>query len=174
MKTLILMRHAKSDWSGSELADHDRPLNARGQEAAERLAAFLKEQAIKPSRILCSTARRARDTLAPILAAYDAPPVVDYDERLYMATAPRLLKIVQGLSNADDMVLVIGHNPGLHALALALAMGPTDGDRQAHQDLANKFPTGAMAILRFSTDSWRKVDPHCGALADFIRPKAFA
>lgn len=169
MKTLILMRHAKSDWSDESLADHDRPLNARGAANASRLAEYLHAQGVKPTYILCSTATRARETLAPLLPLLGSSVEVKYESRLYMASAPAMLKVINALPGSADVALVVGHNPGIHALALALG---SRGDPLLLTELASKYPTGATAVLEFDVDSWRDVDAGRGTLKQFIRPKA--
>lgn len=162
------MRHAKSDWSDEGLDDHDRPLNARGVANAARLADYFREQGLKPDYALCSTARRARETLAPLLAAFAAPPPVKYEARLYMAAAPTALKLISALPEEAAVALLVGHNPGMHALALALA---GRGDPLLLTELASKYPTGATTLLEFDVTSWREVDAGRGALKHFIRPK---
>jgi phosphohistidine phosphatase len=163
------MRHAKSDWSNENLDDHDRPLNARGVANANRLAEYLHAQGIRPDHILCSTATRARETLAPMLALLGNGVDVKYESRLYMAAAPAMLKMVTGLPATAKSAMIVGHNPGIHALALALG---GRGDPLLLTELASKYPTGATTVLAFDTDAWRDVDAGRGMLKQFIRPKA--
>lgn len=171
MKTLILMRHAKSDWSDESQDDHDRPLNARGAADASRLAEYLQSQGVMPGHILCSTALRARETLAPLLTLLGGGMDVKYEPKLYMATATAMLKVITGLPAAAQVALVVGHNPGIHALALALG---GRGDPLLLTELASKYPTGATAFLQFDADAWRDVDAGRGTLKQFIRPKTLA
>src|SRR4051794_26437716 len=120
MKRLYLLRHAKSSWKDPGLADHDRPLAGRGRRAAKAVARHLREQGIDPELVLCSTARRARETLERLEPALGRG-AVRVEPVLYGADAGALLEHLRGVSDAVGSVLVIGHNPGLQRLALGLA-----------------------------------------------------
>src|SRR5215469_900221 len=120
MKTLYLLRHAKSSWKDPGLDDLDRPLNKRGRETAKTMAAYLRRSKIAPDLVLCSTAVRARQTLEPIAKAIK-PGSVAFESRIYEVAQPELLKYLRGLPEPVECALIIGHNPGLHDLALALA-----------------------------------------------------
>src|SRR5690606_29397045 len=98
----------------------DRPLNARGTANASRLAEYLQSEGVKPDHVLCSTATRARETLAPLLPFLSGSVDVKYESKLYMASAPAMLKVINALPGSANVALVVGHNPGIHALALAL------------------------------------------------------
>ena len=120
MKTLYLLRHAKSSWKDRGLDDLDRPLNKRGRETAKTMAAYLRRAKITPDVVLCSTAVRAKQTLEPIAKAIK-PPRVAFESRIYGVAQPELLKYLRGVPESVESALMIGHNPGLHDLALALA-----------------------------------------------------
>lgn len=170
MKTLMLLRHAKSDWSDPTRADHERPLNTRGEAAAARMARYFLDHKLRPDLILCSTAVRTRDTLARLRAAWTAAPQLRFDKALYLASAPALLKIVQDTDPAIDSLLVIGHNPGLQALADMLAAAAATAERDS---LGIKFPTAALAVLTFKGD-WHDIAPGSGRLVRFIKPATLA
>src|SRR5215472_8093251 len=119
MKTLYLLRHAKSSWKDPGLDDLDRPLNKRGRETAKTMAAYLRRAKITPDLVLCSTAVRAKQTLEPIAKAIK-PPRVAFQGRIYGVAQPELLKYLRGLPEAVECALMIGHNPGLHDLARLL------------------------------------------------------
>ena len=122
MRTLQLLRHAKSSWDDPALDDHDRPLSERGRAAAALVGARLAAAGAAPGLILCSTALRARETCEGVVAAFDAPPPCRYDERLYLASGGRILDLVGALGDeAPARVMAIGHDPGLRTLAAALA-----------------------------------------------------
>ena len=167
---LLLLRHAKSDWSGS-LGDHDRPLAARGRKAAPRMGSVMRKKGYVPALVLCSTAERTKETLELLLPALRADPKIQYDRALYLAEWPVLLAILQGAA-ADTPLLMIGHNPGLEQLASALAVQPQDAAERARlQKLARKFPTGALAVFDIDVPHWGAVKPATGKLRDFIRPR---
>ena len=113
MKTLYLLRHAKSSWKDPGLDDLDRPLNERGRESAKTMAAYLRRARISPDVVVCSTALRAKQTLEPIANAIK-PPRVTFESRIYGVAQPELLKYLRGLPESVECALLIGHNPGLH------------------------------------------------------------
>jgi phosphohistidine phosphatase len=140
---LYLLRHAKSSWDDDSLTDHERPLAPRGQRAAALMAKHVGDTGIRPALALCSSARRARETLAPI-AAYVGE--VRVEDRLYGAGAAELLERLQAVPPSVGSVLVVAHNPGLQELVVGLA-GPGPGDPAALAQVRAKFPTGALAVL---------------------------
>lgn len=142
---LILYRHAKSSWDNLDHDDHERPLNERGTKAAPKMAHWMAGQGLKPDLVLCSHAVRTRATLALTLPAFEDPsPDIIIDEALYLATAETILSRVRVHAGHAPCVMVVGHNPGLHALALSLAGSGSPADIEA---LAMKFPTAAVAVL---------------------------
>jgi phosphohistidine phosphatase len=173
---LLLLRHAKSEWpAGGAVADHERALNARGRRAAPRLGAYLAEHRYRPDVVLCSTARRARETLDLILPLLSPAPSVRYREQLYLAEWPILLDAIRKTTKGCRTLLVVGHNPGLEQLAVALARAPQGPDERLHTDrLTEKFPTGALAVFDFDLGDWRAIKPGEGRLAGYRRPKDLA
>ena len=172
MLTLSLLRHAKSDWGAFDLDDFDRALAPRGIKAAPLIGKALSRLGLKPDLVLCSGAVRTRATLALILPQLGAPPpAIHYDDQLYLAPPATMLEVAIGAAVAAEParhVMVIAHNPGTHALALELT---GSGDKKAIAELASKFPTAALAVLRFETDDWRDVHAGMGELTHFITPK---
>lgn len=176
MKTLVLFRHAKAGQAGPGLGDYERALTPRGTEAAARMGRAMAGLGLSPDLVLCSKARRARETwdlAAPELAG---TPRVEIGRALYLAAPGALLDAVQGADFADDgtdiaagTVLVVGHNPGLEWLAGALS-GP-DSDPGALKGLAGSFPTAGLAVLTFETASWLDIHPGQGRLTHFLRPR---
>jgi len=144
VKLLLLLRHAAA--SGG-IDDHERRLSGEGRVRAEAVAARLADDALRPDLVLCSSARRAQETLEPLLA-WTPPPPVEVTERLYLAPAEELLAAIRDVDAGVARLLVIGHNPGLQRLALQLA-----ADRPG---LAG-FPPGGLAALRFDVDAWADV-----------------
>ena len=169
MKTLYLLRHAKSAWDDPGLADVARPLAPRGRKAATRVGRALRESGRLPELVLCSPARRAADTLARVLAELGPDPVpVETCEALYFGGPAALLLRVQTLPATLYRVMLVAHDPDLHELAVLLAgSGPT----AARVSLSEKFPTGALALLDFPGDDWAAVAPGAGRLREFLRPR---
>ena len=159
MKTLHLLRHAKSSWDDISLDDHDRPLSRRGRRAAEALAGYLVADSQDIIWILGSTARRVRETVEPILAVLKPARIV-FEHRLYLASSATLLDEIRKVDEGASRVLLVGHNPGLHELALALV---EPGSREKLPAITGKFPTGALASLQVSS-SWRRLAPGAAKL----------
>jgi phosphohistidine phosphatase len=168
MKRLCLLRHAKSDRSDPAAADFDRGLNPRGRAAAPAIGRYLRRQKLIPDTVLCSAARRARETwelAGPMLKA-DIP--VEYSERLYLAAPPQILRLLRQLPESAGTVLLLGHNPGFQVLALQLV---GRGDAAARARLQAKFPTAALAVIDFEARRWRDVAQGEGELERFIAPR---
>lgn len=170
MKTLLLLRHAKSSWDDPSLDDFDRPLNERGRKAAPRVGAWMRTSDWVPERVLCSAARRARETWARVEEALEAdpPPDVEVVQGLYLAEPHRILAFVRGQPEEVERVLVVGHNPGFEDLARILA---GSGDPLARSLLGGGFPTGGLAVFRFPVERWEQVAPGGGRLEVFVRPR---
>jgi phosphohistidine phosphatase len=161
LRRLFLLRHAKSSWDDPELADHDRPLAPRGQRATELIAEHLRRESLAPALVLCSSARRTRDTLDLLGPAGEARIEPD----LYGASASKLLERLRRVPDTTESVMLIGHNPAIQDLALELA-----GRGERLEDARRKFPTGALATLTFS-QSWRGLHAGSAELVAFVRPK---
>jgi phosphohistidine phosphatase len=165
--TLSLLRHAKATHDDYRGEDFDRPLNKRGQRNAAAMAAWMGKSAIAPTRILCSPAKRTLQTLDLVQPLLPGKPAVDKQAELYLAGPLVLLKHLHAVKKRDSHVLIIGHNPGLHALALDLiAEGPQD--RIA--TLGRKLPTCGLVVLGFDVASWGEVVAGTGTLVSFTRP----
>ena len=175
-RTLVLFRHAKSAWP--DVPDHDRPLARRGIRAAPVMGRWLREAGLLPGQVLCSTARRARETWQFAQTGLAATPPVTFDVRIYEAAATDLLVLIRQASPATGTLLLIGHNPAIEDLALLLAAppdaaalpeaggaGPGDVDR-----MRSKFPTAAIAVLE-SPGSWHDLAPGQARLTAFVTPR---
>ncbi|MCP5368747.1 MAG: histidine phosphatase family protein [Hyphomicrobiales bacterium] len=167
MKTLYLLRHAKSSWKDPGLADFDRPLKGRGRRAAKAMAGHMADRGWRPDLILCSAAARTTETLALLDGRLGPRTPRLVDEGLYMAAPARLMEFVNGQDDGAASILMIGHNPGLEQFAVRLT-GGAEGD--AFTTLRQKFPTAALAVLRFAVGAWRDVGPRGGRLEAFVRP----
>ena len=170
-RTLIVLRHAKSSWSESGISDADRPLAPRGRKAAPRMGAFIAEALPAPSHVLCSTARRARQTLDLVLPLLPVQPVVDYLPELYLTDPETHLACLQALPADVSCAMIVGHNPDLQDLALELA---GSGKSEALERLATKFPTAAVAGLTFEAPGWNALDFGTCRLSLFMTPKLLA
>jgi phosphohistidine phosphatase len=167
VKTLYLLRHAKSSWSDSGLSDHDRPLAKRGREATAALAAHMTSARIAPAVVLCSTATRAQETLGGVRRAFDDDVAVWSDAGLYGADGTELLAVLRELPATVPSAMVVGHNPGLQDLALTLA---GRGDESALARLHGKFPTGALATLTLPA-TWAALAGGTAALHALVVPR---
>lgn len=169
MKTILLLRHAKSAWSDTGLSDHDRPLNRRGERAAKAIADHLAQHGPRPDLILCSTATRARQTLAPLVKRLGAPaPPLALEAGLYLASEDSLLDRLKDLADDVATVLLVGHNDGIWQLAEVLA---GRGQAALLAALREKYPTGTLAVLRAPTDAWRDLTAGSAELLAFVRPR---
>ncbi|HET6387865.1 histidine phosphatase family protein [Hyphomicrobium sp.] len=167
MLSLALLRHAKSSWDATDIDDFDRALNERGRNAAPVMGAALKELQFAPERILCSPAKRTRETLA-LVQPFLKDGEVTFDEQLYLTSPDTILERLKAVPVGVSRVLVVGHNPGLHSLALMLA---GTGDAKSISKLEDKFPTGALAVFSFPQVTWRDVAPASGHLEAFVTPR---
>jgi phosphohistidine phosphatase len=165
VKRLYILRHAKSSWKDRSLSDHERPLAGRGRRAAKAIARHMREQGVQPELVLCSTARRARETLERIEPAL-GKRAMRVEHELYGAGSDALLERLRAVPDELESVMLIGHNPGLQGLALELAR-----PAPAVSELRAKFPTAALATLQFAGESWRALDHGSAELVDFVRPR---
>ncbi len=165
MRTLYLLRHAKSSWDDPELADFDRPLAPRGIDAAKRIAAHMRASGIAPELVLCSPAKRAKETLAGLDNAV-ADARVELNKDIYDATEADLLGVLHPLDPAVSSVMLIGHNPSTQRLALLLCEegGLLDA-------LRAKYPTAALATLSIDDTEWHELRMGGAELAAFVKPK---
>ncbi|MCW5734368.1 MAG: histidine phosphatase family protein [Enhydrobacter sp.] len=169
MKMILLLRHAKSAWGDPGLNDIDRPLNRRGERAAEVVADYIVMNAPRPDTILCSTAVRTRQTLAPLVHRLTSPaPPIALEKGLYLASENALLQRLQALPDDICTVLLIGHNEGIGELAQSLAKS---GPLAALGALHEKFPTGALAVIRTPDRRWCDLARGTGELVSFVRPR---
>jgi phosphohistidine phosphatase len=160
VKTVWLLRHAKSSWDDPALSDHDRPLAPRGRKSGKRIRRWADDHGVRPDLVLCSTAARAQSTLELVLPGLGTPEV-ELEVALYHASAEFLLDRVRRLDPGLDGVLLIGHNPGLHDLAHVLAPpGP------------EALPTAALAELRLEVESWQDARAGCALLQQLVLPRS--
>ena len=164
MRFVYLLRHAKSSWK-SGVPDHERPLAGRGRRAAKAISRHVREQAVEPGLVLCSTARRARETLERIEPALGSP-AVRIERSLYGASSDVLLDRLRAVPDEVGSVMLIGHNPGLQELALNLARPAANV-----QELRAKYPTAALVMLAVTAPSWHLIEPGTAEVVGFVRPR---
>jgi phosphohistidine phosphatase len=159
---LILIRHAKSDWSTPGAADHERPLNARGRRQAPLIGKWLASRHDLPGQVLCSDAVRTAETLSLILPELPEQPAVAMLPQLYHAQPDTMLGLLH--QQIAPVIMMVGHNPGISAFAAWLAHTPPHHPRFAD------FPTGATAVIDWGMDQWSQVTEASGAVRDFVIP----
>jgi phosphohistidine phosphatase len=159
MKTLLVLRHAKSSWDHPHLSDFDRPLNGRGEKSAPAMGQFMRSKGLLPEVIIASPAKRARMTaeLAAESGEFDAE--IRFDEQIYGAGANGLMYVASGIDDSFETALIVGHNPGFEMLVEALT-----GE-------GGHMPTAALAVIDLEIDSWSEVDAGTGTLRGFFIPR---
>ena len=159
MKTLMLLRHAKSSWKDSTLDDQDRPLNRRGKRSADLLRAFLKGKNLCPEFVLSSPSLRTRQTVEIVFEGTASPPQIHYEQALYLATVAKLLEIISRVGEERNQVVLVGHNPGIEELFFRLT------------GIDERFPTATMASLALDIEKWSEAGTAKGNLEWFVTPK---
>lgn len=170
MKTLYLLRHAKSSWADEGLDDFDRPLAKRGRAAAEAIGRHMTAEALAPAQILCSASRRTRETLERVQRQFAATVPVRYEKQLYLADTAALVRRLKRLNDTLGSVMLVGHNPGIEGLAFLLL----DKASLKQARLGEKFSTGALAVIDIDAEHWSALAPGCGRLHSFVRGKDLA
>jgi phosphohistidine phosphatase len=167
MRRLLLLRHAKSDWSRPGQPDRNRALNARGRSAAPIVGAYLAQHGLVPELALVSTAERTRETWALLAPHLPRMPKVVFEDRLYNAGPDAILELVQEAPRGAATLLVLGHNPGMQQLAAALS---ASGDVETRARIGEKFPTAALAVIGFAAADWAGARVQGGRLERFVVP----
>ncbi|WP_300536709.1 histidine phosphatase family protein [Sphingosinicella sp.] len=168
MKTIFLLRHAKSSWDDPVERDFDRPLNTRGRRAAETIGRYLREQNLAFDSVVASPAVRVIETLDGVESGAGRRLGATFDKRVYMASAPTLLDIVHETDAEAETLLLVGHNPGLEDLIFLLTPA---GSGELRREVDIKYPTATLAEMRFDVDRWEDIDEAGGELVRFIRPR---
>ena len=170
MKRLFLLRHAKAVPAESGIEDFDRTLMLSGMQDAGAMARYLRKGDFRVELVLCSAAARTAQTGELVVQELECE--IEYRDALYLAEPAKILAAVRGAPASVSALMVVGHNPGMEALAALLAREPVRRkERARHEALEEKFPTCALAIMDFDAGRWRDVAPGTGKLVDFVRPK---
>ena len=159
MKTLFVLRHAKSSWENSDSSDFDRPLNKRGLNTVPLMGEMMYENGFSPELIISSPAKRAKQTAILIKETAQLQVEIHYNEKIYEASPLRLLQIVSELDEKLESAMIVGHNPGLEGLIKFLT-----GETQT-------MPTTALAVIDLNIENWSKTVVESGRLRTLIRPK---
>ena len=170
MKTLTILRHAKSGWDVQVERDFDRPINKRGARGAELIGQWLKRQKLPVDRIIASPAVRVTETLDIFQPAADLGTLEPHwDRRIYLASAATLIDVIRDTGKDADHLLISGHNPGLEDLILMLV--PESADDELRAKVEEKLPTSALARLELDIDDWHDLDTNSARFTGFIRPR---
>jgi phosphohistidine phosphatase len=170
VRRLLLLRHAKTVPGGPD--DHERVLMGRGRADAPAMGRYIRDHGYEPDLILSSTSRRTVETVALLTVQLQGPARTDYVESLYLAEPLTILSVIRAAPNEVRTLMVVGHNPGMEAIATELAREPVKRKERDRFDLIEeKFPTAALAVLDFDVAHWRDIDAGTGALSDFVRPR---
>lgn len=167
MKTLTLLRHAKSGWDDPVERDFDRPLNAKGRRAAALVGRHMRSLGLGFDHVVASPALRVMETLDEVSSGYGQRIAPVWDKRVYLASAEMLLDVIHDLPTDAARVLLVGHNPGLEDLALSLV----PGGEALRGAVEEKYPTATLAELSIAVDDWRAVQPGTATLTRFVRPR---
>lgn len=172
MKTLTLLRHAKSGWDDPVSRDFDRPLNARGKRASEVVGRWLRDRGLRYDMILASPAIRCVETIEHLALGYGETLAPMWDKRIYLASADSLLDVIHEMPDMADRVMMVGHNPGFEDLVLMLVPDVAGDDAcDARDAIEEKYPTAAVAEISFDVDCWADVRAGGGKLTLFKRPR---
>ena len=159
MKTLYLMRHAKSSWKETDLADFDRPLNERGRRAAPFMGKLLAKRGVKIDLVTSSPAKRARKTAKLFMEAAGIKSELVLDDRIYEASTSTLLYVASETDDSVESLMLVGHNPGMEGTIRVLT-----GE-------SHPMPTATVAVIQLEIDSWKKIAAGTGTLKALIRPR---
>ena len=167
-KTLYILRHAKAEIGTASQDDHDRGLNNQGTDACAVMGGYFLKHEILPELVLCSTAKRTRETWQHIGSFYAHAPKVEYSDRLYLASTNEMLNQIALVPEPVQRLMIVAHNPGLHQLSLTLAKS---GNEQAIDTLALKLPTCSLVAFEFAESSWKNITRAHGEMKAFVTPK---
>ncbi len=170
MRRLLLLRHGKTERAEPGERDRDRKLTKRGRADAPTIGAYMARHGLVPELAIVSPAARAQETWALLAAAFAKAPRVINDERIYNANPENLIGVIAETRGAKS-VLVVGHNPGLHDLAVQLIAA---GEVETREQLNENLPTSGLVVIDLAFDDWSRLHPHAGRLERFVSPRLIA
>jgi phosphohistidine phosphatase len=159
MKTLYILRHAKSNWDDPDLADFDRPLNHRGNSAAPFMGELMERRGLVPDVIFSSTAVRARETAELVKTGAEWDSGITFEERIYEASPQTLVQVAAAIDDGFESAMIVGHNPGIEGFIRFLT------------GKLERMPTAALAVIDLDVERWKQVEAGSGKLRKIIRPK---
>lgn len=159
MKTLFVLRHAKSSWDFPELSDFQRPLNERGEKAAPFMGKLMKKKNLVPDLIVSSPAERAKQTALLVKDSADFDAKIQFNDEIYEAGSQSLIYVVSEFDDEFDSATIVGHNPGFENL-----VGVLSGE-------SRRMPTAALAVIELDIENWNEISANCGMLKEFFIPK---
>ena len=168
MKKLYLLRHAKSSWEALDMADHERPLAARGERAALVMGRYIEQRRLLPDLVLCSTAVRSIETLRLTATQWSGTPKTEFDRSLYLTGQRAILERIAAVDRSVTAVMVIAHNPDLQDLTVRLIGGEDVPMRQLAE---RKFPTAALAVFHLAIERWSDIRSATGTMVELETPK---
>lgn len=166
----MLLRHAKTERSEPGVRDRDRKLTKRGRADAPVIGAYMARHGLVPDLALLSPATRAQETWTLLAAAFAKTPRVVNDERIYNANPEKLMGVIAETRGARAL-LIVGHNPGIHDLAVQLI---ASGDVEAREQVTEKLPTSGLVVIDLAFDDWSRLHAHAGRLERFVSPRLIA
>ena len=169
MRRLLLFRHAKAERAASGERDSERALTGRGCEDAERIGAYIARHGLAPDQALVSPSARTQETWKLAAGHFRPAPPMTSEPRIYEASADTLLSLVKNAPAQTQILLLIGHNPGMHEFATTLV---ASGDLETRERLREKLPAAGLAVIDFVFDDWERLRGHTGRLERFVTPKS--
>lgn len=169
MHHLMLLRHAKAVPAEGAIDDSARPLAPRGRKDAQEIGAYMARHRLVPDRVLVSPSKRTRETWELVAPAFRKPPPAVYESRLYEAAPETIFDVVRKSGGDARSLLIVGHNPGLHKVAMLLIAA---GEVDLRERLQESLPTSGLVLIEFAFDSWDKLHPHAGRLDRFVTPQS--
>jgi len=169
MKRLSLIRHAKSSWDDTVSRDFDRPLNAKGTQAALSIGTFMHNEKLSFDHILASPAVRVIETLDHVRKSMTTLMEPEWERRIYLSSSATLMDVIRTVPDTANTLLLAGHNPGLEDLVLDLV--PDDGTSPLRDEIEEKYPTAAFAEMELSIEKWADIKDNVGTILRFTRPR---
>jgi len=172
VKRLLLLRHAKTVPGGPGIDDHARMLLPRGRNDASAMGRYVRDHHYEPDLIASSSSRRTVETAELLSVSLQGAARSQFSETLYLAEPESIVTFIKNTHDKIETLMVVGHNPGMEAVATELAREPVKRKERDRFDLIEeKFPTAALAVLEFPVEHWRDIALGTGVLSDFVRPR---
>jgi phosphohistidine phosphatase len=169
MRRLLIFRHSKAERGQPGMSDHDRVLMERGRKDAAKIGSYMASHGLVPDLVILSTSARTEETWKFAASAFKHKPASQAEGKLYDASPRAILDVIKAAPADTHTLMIVGHNPGLHEVALLLV---ASGDIETRERLREKLPTSGLVIIDFAFDDWRKLHPQGGRLERFVSPKS--